>query len=78
MAIEHQITDRTQLRTVYRGPSQGVIDKVIDHIDAGAARFVQASPFVVLSTATADRADASPRRTARIRARARHPPPRMG
>ena len=61
MAIEQQITDRTQLRTVYREPSQGVIDKVIDHIDAGAARFVQASPFVVLSTATADRADASPR-----------------
>jgi len=61
VAVEQQITDRTQLRTVYREPSQAVIDKVIDHIDAGAARFVQASPFVVLSTATADRADASPR-----------------
>ena len=61
MSIDQQITDRAQLRTVYREPSQGVIDKVIDHIDAGAANFIAASPFVVLATATADRADASPR-----------------
>jgi PPOX class probable FMN-dependent enzyme len=61
MTIEQQITDREQLRTVYRQPAQGVIDKVIDHIDAGAAGFIAASPFVVLATATAGRADASPR-----------------
>ena len=61
MTIEQQITDRAQLRTVYRDPSQAVIDKVIDHIDAGAASFIAASPFVMLATATDDRADASPR-----------------
>lgn len=61
MTIEQQITDRAQLRTVYRDPSQAVIDKVIDHIDVGAASFIAASPFVVLSTATEGRADASPR-----------------
>lgn len=61
MTIEQQISDRAQLRTVYRQPAQGVIDKVIDHIDAGAASFIAASPFVVLATATSGRADASPR-----------------
>lgn len=57
----HQITDRRALRTAYREPSQGVLDKVIDHIDAGAADFIRQSPFVVLATSTPGRGDASPR-----------------
>src|SRR5687768_11164346 len=56
-----QITDRTQLRTVYRSPAQAVIDKVIDHVDDGAADFIANSPLVVLATASDNRADASPR-----------------
>ena len=56
-----QITDHAQLRAVYRPPSQRVIDKVIDHIDEGVADFVASSPLVVLATASANRADASPR-----------------
>lgn len=61
MDTELQITDRAMLRTVYRDPAQGAIDKVVNVIDAGAAGFIACSPFVVLSTATEHRADASPR-----------------
>ncbi|WP_158412332.1 MSMEG_1061 family FMN-dependent PPOX-type flavoprotein [Ilumatobacter nonamiensis] len=61
MDIENQIADRAQLRTVYREPAQGVLDKVIDHIDEGAAGFIARSPFVVLATSTDGRGDASPR-----------------
>lgn len=56
-----QITNRAQLRTVYRKPGQAAIDKVIDHIDDAAAGFIRSSPFVVLATASAGRADSSPR-----------------
>lgn len=59
--VQHQITDRTQLRTAYREPAQGVIDKVIDHIDDGAASFIAHAPFMALATAREGRADASPR-----------------
>lgn len=59
--IQQPIADRTALRTAYREPSQGVIDKVIDHIDDGAAGFVARSPLVVLATSTPGRGDASPR-----------------
>jgi PPOX class probable FMN-dependent enzyme len=58
---EQQITDPAQLRTVYREPAQVALNKVIHHIDDGAAGFIASSPFVVLSTATDSRADASPR-----------------
>lgn len=61
MDVENQITDRTQLRTVYREPGQMVLDKVIDHIDDGAAGFIARSPFMALATSTEGRADASPR-----------------
>jgi uncharacterized protein len=58
---QKHITDRAQLRTVYRDPAGGAIDKVIHHIDDGAASFIASSPFVVISTASEGRADASPR-----------------
>ena len=61
MNPEHQITDRDGLRAVYHQPSQTVQDKVVDHIDDGAAGFIATSPFVVLATSTEGRADASPR-----------------
>jgi len=59
--IENLITDRTQLRTVYREPGQMVLDKVIDHIDDSAAGFIARSPFMALATSTEGRADSSPR-----------------
>lgn len=55
------INDQAELRSVYRAPTKTVLDKVHDHIDDGAAGFVASSPFMVLSTATNNRADASPR-----------------
>jgi len=61
MSITDRIADTTELREVYRTPSQGAIDKVIDHVDEGAADFIAASPFMIMATATSDRADASPR-----------------
>lgn len=61
MEPQQQITDRTELRAAYREPSQRVLDKVNDDIDDGAATFIASSPFLVLSTATSERSDASPR-----------------
>ncbi len=61
MDARHRITDRTELRNVYREPGQMVLDKVIDHIDDGAAGFIARSPFMALATSTEGRADASPR-----------------
>lgn len=59
--VKQQITDSTQLREVYRDPAQGAIDKVIDHVDELAADFIAKTPFVVIASASHDRADASPR-----------------
>lgn len=61
MNTDDQITDRTQLREVYREPGQVVLDKVIDHVDDGAAGFIARSPFMALATSTEGRADSSPR-----------------
>ncbi|MEP1122869.1 MAG: MSMEG_1061 family FMN-dependent PPOX-type flavoprotein [Ilumatobacter sp.] len=61
MDTEYQITDHTQLRTVYRRPGQVVLDKVIDHVDDGAAEFIARSPFMALATSAEGRADSSPR-----------------
>jgi predicted pyridoxine 5'-phosphate oxidase superfamily flavin-nucleotide-binding protein len=46
------ISDSTQLREVYHHPAQGALDKVVHQVDDGAAAFIAASPFFVLSTAT--------------------------
>lgn len=59
--VRDQITDQAQLRTVYREPGQPVLDKVIDHIDAGAENFIAHAPFLALATAREDRVDSSPR-----------------
>ena len=61
MDVQEQITDPAQLRTVYREPGQKVLDKVIDHIDDGAANFIAHAPFMALATAREGRADSSPR-----------------
>lgn len=50
------------LRTVYRQPGRGPIEKVIHRLDEHCADFLAKSPFLVLSTADADgRCDGSPR-----------------
>lgn len=42
-----------QLRTVYRPPGRGPVDKVIDHLDGHCVDFLAKSPFFVLSSANA-------------------------
>jgi len=41
------------LRTIYRPPGRGPVDKVIHHLDAHCVDFLAKSPFYVLSTSSA-------------------------
>jgi PPOX class probable FMN-dependent enzyme len=59
--FDHAITDEAGLRRLYREAHPHVRAKSIDHLDAGARRFIALSPFVVLSTAGEERVDSSPR-----------------
>jgi PPOX class probable FMN-dependent enzyme len=61
MAFDSCIDDRTGLRAIYRDPSQVVVDKAIDHVDAGARGFIEHAPLFVLATGDGRRNDASPR-----------------
>ena len=57
-----QLESTDDLRTIYRQPRGGALDKVIHHLDGHCADFLARSPFFVLSTAGADgTCDASPR-----------------
>lgn len=57
-----RLSSLEELRTVYRQPSGGAVDKVIDRLDRHCAEFLAASPFFVLATAGADGVcDASPK-----------------
>lgn len=42
------------LRSIYRQPRRGPVDKVIDRLDGHCADFLSKSPFFVLSSANAD------------------------
>lgn len=56
------VTNRSELRTVYREPMPRAAQKVLDHLDQHCRDFIEMSPFCVLSTTGANgRADASPR-----------------
>jgi uncharacterized protein len=55
------VRDHTALRELYRQPRPLVLDKVIDHVDAAAREFIEASPFAVVATAGRRGTDASPR-----------------
>lgn len=56
-----RIEDRSGLRSIYREPTQVVIDKAIDHIDDGVRGFIERSPLFVLASGDGERNDASPR-----------------
>lgn len=56
-----RLTSESDLRTRYRAPYPGAIEKAIDHVDDGAASFLAATTLVVLATTGPDGADASPR-----------------
>ncbi len=56
------VTNQTELRTVYREPAARAVQKVLDHLDVHCRHFIALSPLCILSSAGADgQADASPR-----------------
>ena len=56
------VTNNAELRTVYRPPAPRAAQKVLDHLDIHCRKFIELSPFCVLSSSSADgQADASPR-----------------
>ncbi len=61
MPFDAAVTGETELRRLYRKPHPVVLRKAIDHLDEGARGFIARSPFVVVATAGAQGADASPR-----------------
>ena len=51
-----------ELESVYGSPSEAVLNKVIDHVDAHCSDFIARSPFVLVATADADgTCDVSPK-----------------
>ena len=57
-----RIVTHEELRRRYREPTDRVVRKELDHIDAHCRLFVERSPFLVLATVGTDgRVDASPR-----------------
>ncbi|MDQ0466983.1 PPOX class probable FMN-dependent enzyme [Caulobacter ginsengisoli] len=57
-----ELADQDALRTVYPLATPGVLDKVIDHVDAHARAIIALSPFVCIASTRPDGlADASPR-----------------
>ncbi|MEL7158795.1 MAG: MSMEG_1061 family FMN-dependent PPOX-type flavoprotein [Actinomycetota bacterium] len=49
-----ELTSAADLRTVYRQPRSGPVEKVINHLDEHCVDFLARAPFFVLSTASAD------------------------
>jgi uncharacterized protein len=48
------LTSGDDLRSIYRSPGRGALDKVIGHLDRHCEEFLAKSPFFVLSTASAN------------------------
>ncbi len=55
------LDNEAELRTRYREAGEGVRRKQIDHVDEGAASFLEATTLAVVATFGPDGADASPR-----------------
>lgn len=56
------LTNETELRTIYKEPHEIAIRKVLPELDKHSRHFIELSPFLVLSTVRADGyCDASPR-----------------
>jgi PPOX class probable FMN-dependent enzyme len=52
--VDEEVTTQVGLRTYRKPPSRFVANKVIDHVDALARRFIAASSMVVLATRRRD------------------------
>ena len=55
------VTTLEGLALLYRGPSERVIKKELDHVDALGRAFIAASPFFVLATGSEGGLDCSPK-----------------
>jgi uncharacterized protein len=55
------VTAVDELATLYARPSERVLRKEIDHVDAVGRAFIAASPFLVLATASSQGLDCSPK-----------------
>ena len=55
------VTAVDELTTLYARPSERVLKKEIDHIDAMGRAFIAASPFLVLATGSSQGLDCSPK-----------------
>ena len=56
------VTNEMELRTIYKGPHEIAVKKVLPELDKHSRHFIELSPFLVLSTVRADGyCDASPR-----------------
>jgi PPOX class probable FMN-dependent enzyme len=61
-ALENNtVTGFDQLATLYARPSERVLRKEIDHVDAMGRAFIAASPFLVLATGSSRGLDCSPK-----------------
>ena len=58
---EHAITTLEGPAAIYKKPADGVLRKVTDYVTAPGRAFIAASPFIILSTATKDGIDCSPK-----------------
>lgn len=61
VAPSNAITSLEQLEALYGTPSEKAVTKEIDYISPEYQAFVEASPFVILSTVAPEGTDASPR-----------------
>jgi hypothetical protein len=55
------VTALDQLGNLYARPSERVLRKEIDHVDAAGRAFIAASPFLVLATGSSQGLDCSPK-----------------
>jgi PPOX class probable FMN-dependent enzyme len=61
MSDPDRITSIEQLEAIYGAPSGGAVAKEIDYISDHYRAFIEASPFVMLSTVAEEGTDCSPR-----------------
>lgn len=55
------VTSLEALSSIYKKPADGVLRKVTNYVTAPGRAFIAASPFMILSTATDDGIDCSPK-----------------
>ena len=65
------VTAVDQLATLYARPSERVLRKEIDHVDAVGRAFIAASPFLILATGGSQGSTARPKATSRASSRSR-------